>query len=100
MNQIYKIYDTKYGGLVFSSLSGLAYYIIILYFILDSTTKGGALLGFFFFPAIVCGMALVLFKTVKKLRDSKEFKRINLLIYGHILLILMSFIFAADILLH
>ncbi len=100
MNKIYKLYETKYGGLIFSLLSGIAYYIIVLYFLLGGTNSGGALLGFFFLPAIVCGMALVLFKTVKKLKETEALGRINLLIYGHIILILMSLVFLADIILY
>lgn len=100
MKGIGKIFDTKYGGLLFSLLCGAAYYIIVLDFILHYTHSGGMLLGFFFFPAIICGMALIIFKTVNKLRKSESFSKINCLIYAHLILIILSLVFLADIFLN
>lgn len=97
MNGVGKIFNTKYGGLIFSLLSGCAYFIIVLDFILKYTQNGGMLLGFFFFPAVICGMGLVLLKTVNRLRDEEQWSKINLLIYSHIVLLLISFVFLYDI---
>lgn len=94
-----KIFNTKYGGLVFSLVSGLAYFIIVLDFILHYTKNGGVLLGFFFFPAIICGMALVLMKSVKRLKEEERYSKINLLVYLHIVLVILSAVFLLDIVL-
>lgn len=99
MNKAYKIFETKFGGLIFSLLSGCAYFIIILSTIL-STTQAGGLLGFFFFPAIICGTALVLLKTIKKLYDEEQYQKINIIFYTHILLILISIVFLFDIIMN
>ena len=99
MKGIGKIFDTKYGGLIFALLSGSAYFIIILNFILKGSPANG-LLGFFFFPAIICGAGLLLLKTVKKLRDEESFQKINILVYAHIILLLISIVFLFDIILN
>lgn len=100
MHGIGKIFDTKYGGLIFSLICGAAYYIIILDFITRYTSQGGELLGFFFLPAIICTAALVILKTAKRLILEELFSKLNLLIYVHIILILISLVFLADILSH
>ena len=96
MYGIGKIFDTKYGGLVFSLLSGVAYFIIVCSLVLSSTPRS-ELLAFFFFPAIVAGAALVIFKTVKNLKDAEKFRSINLFLYAHILLMLISVVFLIDL---
>lgn len=98
MHGIGRIFKTKYGGLIFSLLAGLAYFIIILDFILKHTSYGGALLGFFFAPAIIAGAALIIIKTVKRLEADEKFKKINLFLYFHLALIFLSIVFLADIL--
>lgn len=97
MHGIGKIFDTKYGGLIFSLLAGTAYFIIILDFILKHTKTGGLLLGFFFAPAIIAGAGLIIIKTAKKLQEEEKFSKINLFLYLHIVLILLGIVFLADI---
>lgn len=98
MHGIGKIFDTKYGGLIFSLLAGAAYFIIILDFVLKHTSKGGALLGFFFSPAIIAGAALVIIKTVRQLSEEEKFEKINLFLLLHIVLMLLGIVFLIDIL--
>lgn len=90
--KIEKIFGTKYGGLIFSLLSGFAYFIIILGFIMATGPRAG-LLGFFFAPAIICGMALVLFKMIRQFLENEEFKKANLVGILHIILIIISIVF-------
>ncbi|MBQ7986659.1 MAG: hypothetical protein IJ304_05280 [Clostridia bacterium] len=90
--KIEKIFNTKYGGLIFSLLSGFAYFIVILSFILGTDDKAG-LLGFFFAPAIICGMALVLFKMIRQFLENEEFKKANIVGILHVILMLISVIF-------
>ena len=98
MYGIGKIFDTKYGGLIFSLLAGAGYFIIILDFILKHTSTGGALLGFFFSPAIIAGAALVIIKTVRSFREEEAFKKINMFLYLQLAIIILSIFFLADIL--
>lgn len=98
MHGIGKIFETKYGGLIFSLISGCAYFIIVLDFVLRSVKTGGVMLGLFFSPAIIFGMALVILKSIKRLKDEESFGRINLIVYAHILLIVISLVFLANIL--
>lgn len=90
--KIEKIFNKKYGGLIFSLLSGTAYFIIILNFILTKDKKAG-LLGFFFAPAIICGIALVLFKMIRQFIENEEFRKANLVGILHVILMLMSIVF-------
>ncbi len=92
-----KIFNTKYGGLIFSLLCGIAYFIIILSFILKNTAQGG-LLAFFFSPAIIAGAALIIIKTVKRLQEEEKFRNINLFLYSHIILMALSIFFLIDLL--
>lgn len=96
MKGVGKIFDKKYGGLIFSLISGSAYFIIILDLILKSSPSGG-LLGFFFFPAIICGSGLILLKTINKLRDEENYQKVNIIVYAHIVLVLISIVFLLDI---
>lgn len=100
MNGIGKIVESKKGELIFSLISGIAYFIVVLSIIINHTQTGGALLGFFFFPAIICGAALVLIKTIRKLKDEEQFSKINMLIYPHIALWLISIVIICDIILN
>ena len=97
MYGIGKIFDRKYGGLIFSLLAGAAYFIIILDFIKRNTATGGMLLGFFFSPAIIAGAALVIIKTVKSLAADEKYRNINFLIYAHLLLMAISIVFLLDL---
>lgn len=90
--KIEKIFATKYGGLIFTLLSGTAYFIVILNFILAASPKN-ALLGFFFAPAIICGSALVLFKSIRMHIENEEIKIANRLAIIHIALMLISIVF-------
>lgn len=96
MNGIGKIFETKFGGLIFSVASGCAYFIILLSLVLVDNPSAG-LLGFFFFPAIVCGIGLVLMKIIRKLADEEQFGKINIICWLHIVLMLISLIFLADL---
>ena len=90
--KIEKIFNTRYGGLVFSLLSGCAYFIVILSLILTAGPRTG-LLAFFFAPAIICGMALVLFKMIRQFLENEELKKANLVGVLHVILMLISIVF-------
>lgn len=90
--KIEKIFGTKYGGLVFSLLAGCSYFILILSYILGTDSKAG-LLGFFFAPAIICGIALVLFKMIRGFIENEELKKANAVGLLHVALMLMSIVF-------
>ena len=90
--KIEKIFNTKFGGLIFSLLSGFAYFVVILNFILSADAKAG-LLGFFFAPAIICGTALVLFKMIRQFLENEELKKANIVGILHVILMLISIVF-------
>ncbi len=87
-----KLLNSKYGTLIFSLLSGLGYFFLVMALI--SETKYYYLLGFFFFPTIVCGAALCIFKTIKIWHEQEKYSSIHRLIYIHIILFVFSIIYA------
>lgn len=97
MNGIGKIVNSRMGELVFSLVSGCAYFVVIMGFVMNNTQNGGLMLSLFFLPAIVCGAALLLIKTIRKLKDEECFGKINALIYAHIALAIISIFFLIDL---
>ena len=87
-----KFLETKYGSLIFALLSGLAYFGLILCFIIENSGPKGMLLGFFFFPAIVCGMGLVLLKSIKQWQEQEAYGKIKGVIIFHIILFIISIV--------
>lgn len=90
-----RFFETKYGGLIFSLLSGCAYFALVMCFILESSGEKGLLLGFFFFPAIICGMGLVLLKSIKQWQEQEEYGKIKAVAIFHIILMVISIVFVA-----
>ncbi len=87
-----KILTSKYGLLIFSLLGGLSYFILVM--MLISKTNYSSLLGLFFFPAIVCGGALCLFKTIRNMEEAKEFGKIKSIMVIHIFVFLLALAYA------
>ncbi len=88
-----KILNSKYGLLIFSLTSGIAYFILIM--MLISQINYSYLLGFFFFPAVVCGIALCLYKSIKNLEELEELRKVRSLMLLHIFVIILAIIFCA-----
>jgi len=83
-----KFLKSKYGLLIFSLGCGVAYFILIM--MLVANIKYSYLLGIFFFPTVICGAALCIYKTIKNLQEVSEFRRIKSLIILHIFVILLA----------
>lgn len=92
-NKILQLMQSTKGLLVFTLLSGCAYFITVLKFILSHTNAGGGLLGFFFFPAIVCGAALVLIKVIKQCFENGNENAVVNIFWIHVGFILISIVF-------
>ena len=88
-----KILKSRYGLLIFSLISGVAYFLLIM--MLIAQVKFSYLLGLFFFPAIVCGGALCLYKTIKNLEEANEIAKIKSLMVIHIFVVLLAAAFFA-----
>ena len=87
-----KILNSKYGLLIFSIMSGLGYFILIMFLL--SNINYSYLLGIFFFPAIICGVALCIYKTVTSLAENNEYGKIKRIFIIHSALIVFSVICA------
>lgn len=86
-----KFLKSKYGLFIFSLISGIAYFILIM--MLISQMNYSYLLGIFFFPAVVCGIALCLYKSIKNLEEQEERGKIRSLVLLHILVFALSVAF-------
>ncbi len=84
------IIESKYGLLIFSLLSGLAYFILVMFLI--SEVKYSYLLGIFFFPTIICGAAICIIKTVRNFIEYEEYKRAERILKVHIFVIAFAFL--------
>lgn len=85
-----KLLESKYGLLIFSLLSGVGYFSVIYTALLADTSEYAYLLAFFFFPAIVCGAALCIFKTVRSMREAENFFGIKCVAAAHCILIAIA----------
>ena len=86
-----KILESKYGLFIFSLISGFAYFALIM--MLLAQVKYSYLLGLFFLPAVVCGCALCLYKSIKNMEEAGEVSKIKSLIIIHYFVILLALLF-------
>ncbi len=88
-----KFLKSKYGLFIFSLISGIAYFILIM--MLISQMNYSYLLGIFFFPAVVCGIALCLYKSIRNLEEHEELGKISSLMILHLIVVVLSIAFLA-----
>ena len=82
-----------YALLVWALICGLAYLSLVSRFILDWTSRGGGIIVLFFFPAIVCGAALIIIKGIKKADENENTRAMLGAFYFHLLVILVGLVF-------
>lgn len=87
-----RLINSRYGLLVFSLLSGFAYFTLVM--ILISQVKYSYLLGIFFCPAVVCGAAACIIKSVKAFVDNEQIDRAKRIVGIHTALIVFAIVFA------
>ena len=92
-----KFLKSKYGLLIFSLVCGVAYFILVM--MLIANIQYSYLLGIFFFPTVICGAALCIYKTIKNMQETSEIGRIKSLIILHIFVILLAVSFLVTTLL-
>ncbi len=72
--------------LAFSLLSGLGYFFLIYRFICISVNTGGGFLGFIFAPAIICGAALYIIKSLRRFVEEKNTKALWFLFAANVII--------------
>lgn len=98
-DKLKKFLNMKYSELAVCLIYGLSYYVVILDFILRSTKRAGGLLGLFIAPAVICGLALVFIKSIRRKKENEDYKSIafimaaNTLIFVFSCLLVISYIF-------
>lgn len=86
---ILSLFSKKSFALSFSLMCGLAYFGIISAFVLNNTANGSLLL-IFFFPAIICGGALIIYKATQIYLEAESTKHLHFMLWGHIIVLLFS----------
>lgn len=84
-----KLLEKKSGELGFGLFCGVGYFMAVLRLIIDNSS-GSALLGFFFFPAIICGGALLVIKLTRSLREQERYAAINAFMAVNILVFICA----------
>lgn len=77
----------KHMPLIFSLAGGLGYFLIINSLILGSTKTGGGFLSFLFCPAIICGAAIYILKTVKRFIEEENAVGMNFIVVAHLVIL-------------
>lgn len=86
-----RLLESKYGLLIFSLLSGMGYFILIM--MLMRNIKYSYLLGIFFFPAVICGSALCIYKTLRTMQENNDYKKIKKILIIHTGLMFFAFVY-------
>ncbi len=87
-----------YHLLVWALICGLGYLALTARFILAFTERGGGILIWLFFPAIVCGAALIIIKGIKKADENGNERAMLAAFWAHVLVIVMGAVFFASML--
>ena len=82
-----------YPLLIWALICGLAYLALAARFILDWTTRGGGIIVWFFFPAIICGAALIIITGIKKADENGNTRAMLAVFWVHLFVILMGLVF-------
>lgn len=90
---IEKILMNPTKRLIFALLAGVGYFVIVMKFVISFTAHAG-LMGLFIAPAIICGTALVIIKTIKKYIDAEEIPPVSIF-YINFAVMIMAIVFAA-----
>ena len=90
---IEKILMNPTKRLIFALLAGVGYFVIVMKFVISFTAHAG-LMGLFIAPAIICGTALVIIKTIKKYIDAEEIPPASIF-YINFAVMIMAIVFAA-----
>ena len=98
-NKIEKLLASTTGLLIFSLLSGAGYFAMLLRIIKNFSRNGSGFLGFLFAPAIICGAAFFIIKTVKMNIENEQPQKNSLLFFLHCVVIFIGVIFALDMIL-
>ncbi|MCD8391292.1 MAG: hypothetical protein LUD03_05590 [Firmicutes bacterium] len=100
-SKISEFLKRPYALLAWALICGCAYLSIIGRFVMSftSTAARGNIILWFFFPAIICGAALILVKSVKHAQENENTRAVLLLFYTHLIIIAMAVVFLLDFIL-
>lgn len=88
-----KLLKSKYGLLIFSLICGGAYFALIMMLIIQ--VKYAYLLGIFFFPAVICGGALCIYKTIRNEEREQNYAKIKMIMGINVFFIILAAVFVS-----
>ena len=97
-DKILNMLRKPYQLLIWALICGLAYLSLAARFIFEFTERGGGILVWFFFPAIVCGAALIIIKGIKKADENGNERAMLTAFWAHVFIIAMGAVFFASML--
>lgn len=83
-----KFLKSKYGLLIFSLVCGGAYFALIMMLIIQ--VKYAYLLGIFFFPTVICGGALCIYKTIRNEEQEENYAKIKMIVGINVFFIILA----------
>lgn len=90
MKKILKLLNMKYGELTVCLVFGFAYFAVILNFILKNTQRAGLFLGFITAPAVICGLALIFIKALRRWKENEQYKNIMFFMIINTIILIFS----------
>lgn len=95
-DKIEKMFSSTTGLLVFSLFSGLGYFAMVLRIVMSFSRNNSAFVCLMFAPAIICGAAFFIIKTVKTNIMNEQPQKNSALFFLHCIVIFIGVIFFAD----
>ena len=99
-DKINKLFNSASGLLTFALISGAGYFFMVLRIVMEFSRNKSGLIGYFFAPAIICGSALFIVKTVKQNIEMEQADKNLKIFFIHTVVILLGIVFLADIIIN
>ena len=95
MKRIAGFLKKRANATVFSLIAGAAYFVLILGLIMSYDPRGW-LIAAFFSPLVICGIALVLLKSILRWTEEGSDRSLVLVFWLHIAVFIVAAVFLAD----
>ncbi len=87
---IVKFMQNRISRLIFSLISGAAYFAAAFWLCRVYFGESSGLIVFFFAPALICGAALVLFKSISSMLEQENKRGIVFLTAAHTVFVIVT----------
>lgn len=95
MNKITELLNKRSNAFIFSLVSGAAYFVLVLRLFAMYMANSWLIVAFFS-PLIICGIALVLLKSILRWQEEENYRSIKMVFWIHAAVFVMALVFLAD----